>query len=126
IITNQEIPQGALEEAQRRSEERRERVELCGRTLHKWEGKNLAADTAALAEAIIASGAKLYRVDNTLVRISAPISDAATAERVRKMHRYKGQPGDVGDPARHAGERLVPILPSDAEALRDIIAEQVA
>jgi hypothetical protein len=126
IITNQEIPQGALEEAQRRSEERRERVELCGRTLHKWEGKNLAADTAALAEAIIASGAKLYRVDNTLVRIPAPISDGATSERVRKLHRYTGRPGDPGDPALHAGERLVPILPADSEALREIIATNIA
>jgi hypothetical protein len=126
IIAGQPIPQEALEEARRRSEERREKIDLAGRRLHKWEGKNLAADTAALAKDIIKSGAKLYRVDNALVRISAPISDPATAERVRKMHRYKGHPGDVGDPARHAGERLVPILPSDAEALRDIIAGQVA
>src|SRR5262249_17592256 len=126
IVAGQPIPQEALEEARRRSEERREKIDLAGRTLHEWEGKNLAADTAALANDIIKSGAKLYRVDNALVRISAPISDPATAERVRKMHRYKGHPGDVGDPARHAGERLVPILPSDAEALRDIIAGQVA
>jgi hypothetical protein len=126
IITGQAIPQVVLDEARRRSEERRERIDLGGRALHRWEGKNLAADTAALAEVIIASGAKLYRVDNALVRISAPISDPTTADRIRKMHRYKGHPGDVGDPARHAGERLVPILPSDAEALRDIIAEQVA
>jgi hypothetical protein len=126
IVGGQPIPQGALEEARRRSEERREKIDLAGRTLHEWEGKNLAADTAALAHDIIKSGAKLYRVDNALVRISAPISDPATAERVRKMHRYEGRPGDVGDPASHSGERLVPILPSDAEALRDIIAEQVA
>src|SRR5439155_14237932 len=34
--------------------------------------------------------------------------------------------GEVGDPALHAGERLVPILHSDAEALREVIAENVA
>jgi hypothetical protein len=126
IVAGQAAPQQALDEAQRRSEQRREKIDLVGRVLHRWEGKNLAADTAALAEAIIASGAKLYRVDNTLVRISAPISDAATAERVRKLHRYTGRLGDPGDPALHAGERLVPILPADSEALRENIAEQVA
>jgi hypothetical protein len=69
---------------------------------------------------------KLYRVDQVLVRISCPASDPATAARVRKMHGYKGHAGEPGDPALHAGERLVPILPSDAEALRDIIAEDIA
>jgi hypothetical protein len=126
IVAAQVIPQQALEEAQRRGEQRREKIDLAGRTLHNWEGKNLAADTAALAGAIIASGAKLYRVDNTLVRISAPISDAATLERVRKLHRYKGDPGGAGDPALHAGERLVPILPADSEALREITAIHIA
>jgi hypothetical protein len=126
IITGKAIPPVALEEARRRSDERRERIDLGGRVLHRWEGKNLAADTAALAEVTIASGAELYRVDDALVRISAPTTDSTAAHRIRKMHRYKGHPGDVGDPAIHAGERLVPILPSDAEALRDIIAERVA
>ncbi len=45
---------------------------------------------------------------------------------MRKLHNYQGGPGDVGDPALHAGERLVPILPSDTEALREIIAEHIA
>ena len=120
------IPDVALAEAGRRAEERREKIDLAGRTLHNWEGRNLAADTAALAEAIIASQPNLYRVDQTLVRISAPVSDPATAERTRKLHRYTGRPGKPGDPALHAGERLVPILASDSEALREIIAGQVA
>ena len=54
------------------------------------------------------------------------MTDPATAARVRKLHSYEGRPGEVGDPALHAGERLVPILPSDTEALREIIAEHIA
>jgi hypothetical protein len=126
VLAGQAIPDAAIQEARRRSDERRERIELSGRTLHKWEGKNLAAESAALADVVIASDPKLYRVDNTLVRISDPVSDPTTAARVRKMHRYTGRPGEPGDPARHAGERIVPILPSDSEALREIIAQQVA
>jgi hypothetical protein len=126
IVAGQAIPQQALDEAQQRSAQRREKIDLAGRTLHKWEGKNLAADTAALADAVIGSNPKLYRVGDTLVRVSAPMSDPATAARVRKMHDYKGRPGDPGDPALHAGERLVPILPSDSEVLREIIAGQIA
>jgi hypothetical protein len=126
IFAGHEIPQEALDEANRRSDQRRKRIELAGRTLHSWGGKDLAADTAALADAIVAANAQLYRIDNTLVRISAPASDPATAARVREIHGYQGRAGDVGDPALNAGERLVPILPSDAEALREIIAEHVA
>jgi hypothetical protein len=120
------IPQEALDEVKRRNDQRRKRVELAGRLLHRWDGKDLAADTAALADAIVAANSGLYRIDSTLVRISAPATDPATAERVRKLHGYEGGPGEVGDPALHAGERLVPILPSDTEALRDIIAEHIA
>lgn len=126
LLSRLAIPEPALEEARRRSEQRREKIDLAGRTLHKWEGKDLAADTAALADAIIDSNTKLYRVDQTLVRLSAPVSDPATADRVRKRQGYKGRPGEPGDPALHAGERLAPILPSDAEALREIVAAHVA
>ena len=42
------------------------------------------------------------------------------------MHGYKDRPGDPGDPALHAGERLTPILPGNSEALREIIASRVA
>ena len=126
ILTAHEIPKAALDEAQRRSDLRRERIELAGRILHTWDGKDLAADTAALADAIVAANPRLYRIDDTLVRISAPVTDPATAARMRKLHNYQGRPGDVGDPALHAGERLVPILPSDTEALREIIAEHIA
>jgi hypothetical protein len=126
ILAAHKIPQEALDEAKRRNDQRCERVELAGRSLHRWDGKDLAADTAALADAIVAADPRLYRIDSTLVRISAPVTDAATATRARKLHNYKGRPGEVGDPALHAGERLVPILPSDTEALRDIISEHVA
>lgn len=126
LMAGQVIPEADLKEARRRSEQRREKIDLAGRTLLKWEGKNLAADTESLANTIIALNPKLYRVDQVLVRISCPASDPATAARVRKMHSYKGRAGDLSDPARHAGERLAPILPSDAEALREIIADHVA
>jgi hypothetical protein len=45
---------------------------------------------------------------------------------VRKIYGYQGRAGEPGDPALHAGQRLLPILPSDSEALRDIIAENLA
>jgi hypothetical protein len=126
ILAAYQIPKEALDEAKRRNDQRREIVELAGRILHLWDGKDLATDTAALADAIVAAGPPIYRIDSTLVRISAPVTDAATATRARKLHNYKGHPGELGDPALHAGERLVPILPSDTEALRDIISEHVA
>ena len=63
IIFGLTIPEAVLQEARQRAEQRREKIDLAGRTLHKWEGKNLAADTAALADAIIASNPKLYRID---------------------------------------------------------------
>lgn len=126
IFTRHEIPPPAMDEAKRRDEERRHRIDLAGRILHEWNGKDLATDTAALADAIVRANPRLYRIDNTLVRISSPAADFATAARVRKLHNYDGPPGEAGDPALHAGERLVPILPSDAEALREIIAEHIA
>jgi hypothetical protein len=126
IFAAHEIPQAALDRAERSREQSRERIDLAGRTVHIWDGKNLATDTESLADAVVAANPQLYRIDNTLVRISAPASDPATAARVREIHGYQGRPGDVGDPALNAGERLVPILPSDAEALREIIAEHVA
>jgi hypothetical protein len=126
IVSGHVIPQEVLEQVLRRSEERCEKIELCGRILHSWGGKNLATDTAALADAIIASGAKLYRVDSALVHVSAPVSDQATAARIRKVYGYTGLPGEPGDPALHAGERLVTILPTDLEALREVIAANIA
>jgi hypothetical protein len=126
IFAENAIPQSVLEEARRRSDQRREKIDLAGRRPHIWDGNDLAKDTAALADAIVAADPQLYRIDNTLVRISEPASDPATAARVRKLHGYQGRPGEVGDPALHAGERLIPILQSDAEALREIIAENVA
>ena len=126
ILAASEIPQEALDEAQRRNDQKCEKIELAGRILHRWDGKDLATDTAALADAIVAANPRLYRIDSTLVRISAPVTDPATAARVRKLHNYEGRPGEVGDPALHAGERLIPILPSDTEALREIIAEHIA
>jgi hypothetical protein len=126
IVAAHVIPRKVLEQAWHRSEERREKIELSERILHNWEGRNLASDTAALCDVIVASKPKLYRIDKTLVRISDPVLDPATAERVRRLHGYGGRPGDSGDPALHAGERLVPILPADTEALREIIAKHVA
>jgi hypothetical protein len=126
IFAEHAIPQSVLEEAQRLTDQRRENLDLAGRRPHIWDGNDLAKDTAALADAIVAADPQLYRIDNVLVRISEPAADPATAARVRKLHSYQGQPGGDGDPALHAGERLVPILQSDAEALREIIAENVA
>src|SRR5262249_17379075 len=119
------VPKPVMEEARRRAEERREKIALDGRTLHIWEGKDLAADMASLSEAIIGSNPKLYRTTQPLVRIPQPMSDPATAARLRKIFGYRGAPGEP-DPALHAGERPVPILPGDAEALRELIAKQVA
>jgi hypothetical protein len=120
------IPSGVREEVHRRVEETRTKIGLDGRILHTWEGQNLAADTAALADAIIGASPNLFRVDQTLVRITQPASDRATAQRVRKMHGYKGNPGVPGDPALHASVRLGAILSGDTEALREIIAAHVA
>ena len=86
----------------------------------------MAYDTRALCKAIVDSGAKLYRIDNALVRISAPASDESTATRVRNTHGNTGEPGATDDPVRYAGERVLPLLPSDSEALREIVAEHVA
>jgi hypothetical protein len=126
LLATHSISNAVLVEATRRGEERRERIDLAGRTLHRWEGNNLADDTRALCTAIADSGAKLYRIDNTLVRISAPASDESTATRVRNTHGYTGEPGAPDDPVRYAGERVVPLLPSDPEALREIVAEHIA
>ena len=126
LLATHSIPNATLAEATRRCEERRERIDLAGRTLHTWGGKNLAYDTRALCKAIVDSGAKLYRIDNALVRISAPASDESTATRVRNTHGYTGEPGATDDPVRYAGERVLPLLPSDSEALREIVAEHIA
>ena len=103
ILAAHEIPQEALDEAQRRNDQRRERIELAGRILHTWDGKDLAADTAALADAIVAANPRLYRIDDTLVRISAPVTDPATAARVRKLHNYRRSSGRSRRPGASCG-----------------------
>jgi hypothetical protein len=119
------IPEAALKEAKRRAEKVRERIQLAGRTRHTWSGDNLSADTQALADTIVGTTQDLYRIDGTLVRVVAPVENAAAAERVREIYGYEGRPGER-DPAQHAGHRLMPILPADSEALRELIAENVA
>src|SRR5262249_16509187 len=47
------VPQRELEEAKRRTEARRQHINLDGRVLHVWRGNHLAQDTDALADAII-------------------------------------------------------------------------
>jgi hypothetical protein len=126
IIAGFSIPQAVLDEVKEPDDQRRLEIDVADRCLHIWGGKDLAADTAALADAIIAADPQLYRIDQTLVRLSKPASDPATAARVRKIYRYEKSPGEAGDPALHTGERLAPLLPSDTEALREIIAEHVA
>jgi hypothetical protein len=126
IVAAQAVSEATLGEVRRRSIQRRQKIDLAGRILHKWEGKNLSADTAALADAIISSDPELYRVGQLLVRVGAPATDQATAARLRRLHQYQGEPGRPGDPALHAGERLVPILATDLEALREIISAGVA
>lgn len=120
------VPSEALSEAHRRCEETCKAGELAGRAPHIWVGKNLAEDTATLAGTIISSGAKLFRHDKVLVRLTAPTSDPATAERERKRYHYKGTPDGPGDPALHAGERLAPLSQTDTEVLREMIATGVA
>ena len=44
------VPPKVVDEVRRRCKERREKVDLGGRVLHRWEGKDLAGDTAALAQ----------------------------------------------------------------------------
>jgi hypothetical protein len=119
------IPEAASKEAERRADEARERIQLAGRTLHAWSGDNLSADTQTLADAIANAAKDLYRIDGILVRVVKPTADLAAAERIRKIYGYEGRPGEH-DPARHAGHRLMPILPSDPEALRELIAEHIA
>jgi putative DNA primase/helicase len=119
------IPEAALKETKRRAEVVRERIQLAGRTRHTWSGTNLSADTQALADAIVGTTQDLYRVDGTLVRVVAPMEDMGAVERVRQIYGYEGRPGEV-DPAKHAGHRLMPILPSDTEALREHIAKHIA
>jgi hypothetical protein len=119
------IPQRVLEEARRQTEKLRDRIELGGRVLHKWGGANLATDTAALADAIIDASKLFFKVDRALVRISDPTSDPTHAARLRKIHNYDGLPGGQGDPVK-GGMRLTPILSSDTEAARALIAERVA
>jgi hypothetical protein len=116
------IPEAALNEAERRAKDVRERIALAGRTLHTWSGGNLSADTRALADAVASATKDLYRVDGTLVRV---VASAVAAERTRKIYGYEGRPGDP-DPAQRAGHRLMPLLPTDSEALRELIAENIA
>jgi hypothetical protein len=123
--TGASIPEAALKEAQRRAQEVRDCTALAGRTLHHWVGDNLSADTRALADAIVGRTQDLYRIDETLVRVVEPTADARAAERARKIYGFEGRPGEH-DPAKCAGHRLMPILPSDGEALRELIAEHVA
>ena len=99
------------------------------RTLHIWDGGNLAAATYALADAILASDVKLYsydKVNKVIVRLSSPASDPTAAARIRELHGYKGKPGDPDDPARGKGIRLIPMISADKPALRAIIAEHIA
>ena len=116
------IPEAALREAERRAHEVRDRIAFAGRTLHRWSGDNLASDTQALADAVAGAAKDLYRVDETLVRV---VKSAAVAERTRRIYGYEGRPKDL-DAARLAGHRLMPILPTDTEALRELIADNVA
>jgi hypothetical protein len=126
-IEGMPIPPAVLEKAQEATEARRLRIDLNGRVTHDWEGRtDIFTNTQSLAETIVDAGAELYRVDNLLMRLATPISDAATADRLRKLHKYKGEPGAPGDPALSKGLRLSPILPSDIEALRAIISKHVA
>jgi hypothetical protein len=126
ITERHTIPKSVLEEVQRRVDERREKVELDGRTLHIWSGNNLAADTQGLAQAITRSNTKLFRCDKILMLAASPACDDGAAARLRQIYGYRGPPNELGDPALRRGERLVPILSSDPEALREIIAAKIA
>jgi hypothetical protein len=121
------IPPHVLEKAREATEARRERLDLNGRILHQWSGKNLATDTVDLADAIIDSGPTplFFKVDRVLVRISDPTTDPAHAARLRKNHNYTGLPGGKGDPVQ-GGMYLTPVPASDTEAARAIIAERIA
>jgi Primase C terminal 2 (PriCT-2) len=119
------IPEPALKEVERRAQDVRERIALAGRTRHRWSGENLSADTRALADAIVGATKDLYRTDRLLVRVIKPAADTPALERIQKIYGRDGRPGRR-DPAEYAGHRLTPILPSDSEALRELIAENVA
>jgi hypothetical protein len=116
------IPEAALKEAKRRAEKVREVIALAGRTLHRWSGGDLSADTRALAHTLVNTTEDLYRIDGTLVRI---VKSEVVAERTRKIYGYEGRPGEA-DLVRQEGHRLMPIFPADTEALREHIAELIA
>jgi Primase C terminal 2 (PriCT-2) len=122
VVAGASIPEDALKEASRRSEEVHERIQLAGRRRHSWSGQNLSADTQALADAIVGATNELYRIDGTLVRV---VKGASAVERAHKIPAVNGSL-KVRDPADRASHRLLPILPSDTEALRELIAEHVA
>jgi hypothetical protein len=124
-VAGMSIPDAAVKEAEQRAETVRERIQLAGRTLHRWAGDNLSADTNALADAIADTTEDLYRSGGTLVRVAKPAAGSAAAERTRTIYGFKGRP-DERDPAQHCGHRLIPILPTDSEALRELIAEKIA
>src|SRR5262249_45966846 len=124
-IEGRQIPQYVLEEVRQRAEERRERIDLNGRVLHIWDGRDLSAATASLADALIYVGQIFFKIDHVLVRVSDPTADPAHAARLRRIHNYKGPPGGEGDPVK-GGKRLTPVFSSDTEAVRAIIAEHIA
>jgi hypothetical protein len=123
IIDGLKIPPRVLEEAKRRTEERREQIDLDGRVLFRWEGRNLSADTTDLANAVIDAGAPVFKVDQVLVRVSNPNSDPVHAARLRKIHKYEGPPGDKADPVK-GGAYLTPVI--ETETIRAVIAEHIA
>ena len=126
LIEGIPIPQHVLDKARALTNDRRERIDLNGRTLHIWDGRDIAADTGALGDAILASDAKLNMHGGILIRIASPASNPAAARRIRELHGFKGKPGDKDDPAQGKGMRQVPILGADKSTLRAIIAEYIA
>jgi hypothetical protein len=123
IIAELKVPAPVLEEARRRTEERRERIDLDGRTLFHWDGRNLATNTTDLANATIDANAPVYKYDRILVRVSNPSADPVHAARLRKIRNYQGPPGGKDDPVQ-GGVQLTPVL--ETETIRTIIAEHIA
>src|SRR5262249_50138755 len=73
----------------------------------------------------IDAGQIFFKIDHVLVRVSDPTADPTHAARLRRVHNYNGPPGGEGDPVK-GGKRLTPVLHSDTEAVRAIIAEHIA
>src|SRR5262249_53593663 len=120
------IPQHALEKARQWIEKTRDRFELKGRVLHVWGGKNIATSSADLAKTFADNSKTTFRMGQSLIRISDPKTDPTTAARIRKEKDFEGAPGGPNDPALLAGKRLAPILPSDQDTMRALIAEVIA